>query len=98
MSLLERMDQDFKGIDPDNRIMTVEPGVLNGMSKQRQKNMGIFGDLIPPARLIAALGGNLACNAAGPRSLKYGTTRDNVLGLTAMMGTGKSRRMRRLYQ
>src|SRR5690606_20696550 len=46
----------------------------------------------PTSNAVCTIGGNLACNAAGPRAVKYGTTRDNVLGLRAVTGTGESLR------
>lgn len=84
---LERMDA-ILNIDPDNRTMTVEPGVLNGDVQTLAREHGFFWAPDPTSAPYCTVGGNLACNAAGPRSLKYGTTRDNVLGLTAVMGTG----------
>lgn len=84
---LERMDK-ILAIDPENRTMTIEPGVLNGDVQALAKSHGYFWAPDPTSAAYCSVGGNLACNAAGPRSLKYGSTRDNVLGLVAVMGTG----------
>jgi D-lactate dehydrogenase (quinone) len=84
---LERMQNIIK-IDPSNRTMIVEPGVLNASIQIEAKKHGFFWGPDPTSSPYCSIGGNLACNAAGPRSLKYGSTRDNVLGLTAVIGTG----------
>ncbi len=42
----------------------------------------------PTSAPYSTVGGNLACNAAGPRAVKYGTPRENVYGLRAVTGTG----------
>ncbi|MGC8697220.1 MAG: FAD-binding oxidoreductase, partial [Halothiobacillus sp.] len=44
----------------------------------------------PTSQALCTIGGNLGCNAAGPHAVKYGTTRDNVLGLVAVAGTGET--------
>jgi glycolate oxidase subunit GlcD len=51
---------------------------------------GLFWPPDPTSAPYCTLGGNLACNAGGPRAVKYGATRDNVLGLRAVAGNGES--------
>lgn len=84
---LERLEKilDF---DCDNRTLTVEPGVLNGDVQILAEKSGFFWAPYPTSAPYCTVGGNLACNASGPRTLKYGATRDNVLGLSAVLGTG----------
>jgi D-lactate dehydrogenase len=84
---LERM-QNIISFDPKNRLMVVEPGVLNATVQAIANTQGLFWPPDPTSAAYCSIGGNLACNAAGPRSLKYGTTRENTLGLTAVIGTG----------
>lgn len=84
---LERM-QNIVKVDPANRLMVVEPGVLNATVQAKAREHGFFWPPDPTSSPYCSIGGNLACNASGPRSLKYGSTRDNVLGLTAITGTG----------
>ncbi|MGE3319870.1 MAG: FAD-binding oxidoreductase [Candidatus Berkiella sp.] len=84
---LERM-QNIVKVDPANRLMVVEPGVLNASVQAKALEHGFFWPPDPTSSPYCSIGGNLACNASGPRSLKYGSTRDNVLGLTAITGTG----------
>lgn len=86
---LERM-QRILSVDPVNRAMTVEPGVLNAQVQAAAKEKGFFWPPDPTSSPYCCIGGNLGCNAAGPRSLKYGTTRENTLGLTAVIGTGET--------
>lgn len=71
-----------------DRCVVVEPGVLNGDLQQALAPHGLFWPPDPSSADICSIGGNLACNAGGPRAVKYGTSRDNVLGLVAVTGTG----------
>ncbi|MBS0289118.1 MAG: FAD-binding protein [Proteobacteria bacterium] len=84
---LERM-QKIIALDVANRVMVVEPGVLNSHVQAIAKQAGFFWPPDPTSSAYCSIGGNLSCNAAGPRSLKYGTTRENTLGLTAVIGNG----------
>jgi D-lactate dehydrogenase len=52
------------------------------------RETGLFYPPDPGSSLYSQIGGNLAMNAAGPRAVKYGTTRDYVLGLRAVTGSG----------
>lgn len=83
----ERMDKILK-IDPANRMMIVEPGVLNQTIQNKAAEHGFFWAPDPSSSAYCTVGGNLACNAAGPRAVKYGTCRENTLGLSAITGSG----------
>ncbi len=76
-------------IRPGDRCAVVEPGVLNGDLQQALMPHGLFWPPDPSSAEICSIGGNLACNAGGPRAVKYGTSRDNVLGLVAVTGAGE---------
>jgi D-lactate dehydrogenase len=76
-------------IRPGDRCAVVEPGVLNGDLQQALVPHGLFWPPDPSSAEICSIGGNLACNAGGPRAVKYGTSRDNVLGLVAITGSGE---------
>jgi len=76
-------------IRPGDRCAVVEPGVLNGHLQQALMPHGLFWPPDPSSAEICSIGGNLACNAGGPRAVKYGTSRDNVLGLVAVTGSGE---------
>ncbi len=73
-------------IDPANRVAVVEPGVLNGDLQRAAAGHGLFWPPDPTSRDYCTIGGNLACNAGGPRAVKYGASRDNTLGIDAVTG------------
>jgi D-lactate dehydrogenase len=85
----ERMNRILR-IDPDNRLAVVEPGVLNGDLQRALAPHGFFWPPDPTSSPWCSIGGNLACNSAGPRTVKYGSPRENTLGLRAVAGTGES--------
>jgi D-lactate dehydrogenase len=76
-------------IDPDNRLAVVEPGVLNGDLQQALLPHGFFWPPDPTSAPWCSIGGNLACNSAGSRTVKYGSPRENTLGLRAVSGNGE---------
>jgi D-lactate dehydrogenase len=84
----ERMNRILR-IDPDNRLAVVEPGVLNADLQRALAPHGFFWPPDPSSAPWCSIGGNLACNSAGPRAVKYGTPRENTLGLCAVSGTGE---------
>lgn len=73
---------------PHDRCVIVEPGVVNADLQQALQPNRLFWPPDPSSAEHCTIGGNLACNAGGPRAVKYGATRDNVLGLVAVTGTG----------
>ncbi len=75
-------------IDPENRVAVVQPGVTNGTVQREAARHGFFWPPDPTSAEYSTVGGNLACNASGPRAVKYGTPRDNTLGLLAVTGDG----------
>lgn len=79
-------------IDVDNRLAVVDAGVTNGELQAAAGAQGFFWGPDPTSADYSTIGGNLACNAAGPRAVKYGSARDNTLGLRAVTGTGTSLR------
>ena len=85
---MERMDRVLR-IDAPNRVAVVQPGVTNGALQAAAAGQGFFWPPDPGSAEYCTVGGNLACNAAGPRALKYGTPRENTLGLEAVTGNGQ---------
>ncbi len=83
----ERMDR-IVDVRPGDRCAVVEPGVLNGALQAALQPHGLFWPPDPTSAMFSTVGGNLACNAGGPRAVKYGASRDNVLAVTAITGTG----------
>jgi D-lactate dehydrogenase len=84
---LERMDRIIE-MDAANRVMRVEPGAINQAIQDQAAEHGFFWPPDPTSSAYCTVGGNIALNAAGPRALKYGSTRENVLGLVAVTGSG----------
>ena len=84
----ERMTRILE-IDPDDRLMVVEPGVTNQAVQQAAAEHGFFWPPDPTSAAVCTIGGNLAYNSAGPRAVKYGTPRENTLGLRAVTGAGE---------
>lgn len=80
---------DILRVDAANRLALCQPGVLNQSLQDRLAKAGFFWPPDPTSAAICTVGGNLAVNAAGPRAVKYGTPRENTLGLTAVAGTGE---------
>ena len=88
---LERMRRILE-VDPANRLMRVEPGVTNQEVQQAAAAHGFFWPPDPTSAAFCSIGGNLAYNSAGPRAVKYGTPRENTLGLRAVTGDGRELR------
>jgi len=84
---LERMDR-IVNVDADNRVAVVEPGTTNQAVQDAAAREGFFWPPDPTSAAYCTVGGNLAYNSAGPRGVKYGTPRENTLGLRAITGDG----------
>jgi D-lactate dehydrogenase len=89
---LERMDRIVE-VDPDDRVAVVEAGVLNGDLQTAAAKHGLFWAPDPSSAPFCTIGGNLACNAGGPRAVKYGASRDNTLALRCIDGGGRLHRL-----
>ncbi|MFP4477428.1 MAG: FAD-binding oxidoreductase [Desulfatibacillaceae bacterium] len=76
-------------IDGDNMVATVQPGVFTGAFQREVEALGLFYPPDPSSADYCTLGGNVAECAGGPRAVKYGVTRDYVLGLAAVTGAGE---------
>src|SRR5690625_2269640 len=88
---LERLNRIVR-IDAANRLAVVQPGVTNAELQEAAAREGFFWAPDPSSAAVCSIGGNLACNAAGPRAVKYGTCRENTLGLRAVTGDGNTLR------
>ncbi|MCP4164037.1 MAG: FAD-binding protein [Deltaproteobacteria bacterium] len=76
-------------IDTDNLIAKVEPGVVTGNFQREVEKYGLFYPPDPSSADFSTLGGNLAECAGGPKAVKYGVTRDYVLGVSFVLPDGK---------
>ncbi|HEY7746284.1 MAG TPA: FAD-linked oxidase C-terminal domain-containing protein, partial [Desulfuromonadales bacterium] len=83
----ERMDKILE-IDEENLIATVEPGVVTEQFQQAVEKVGLFYPPDPASLKFSTLGGNVAECAGGPRCVKYGVTKDYILGLEVVTPTG----------
>lgn len=84
----ERMKKIIE-IDPDNMTAVVEPGVVLWEFQQEVERQGLFYPPDPSSLRFCTIGGNIAECAGGPRAVKYGVTRDYVLGLEVVLPTGE---------
>ncbi|MBI5694858.1 MAG: FAD-binding protein [Nitrospirae bacterium] len=84
----ERM-ADIINIDTANRIVVVQPGVVTGVLQKAVEDKGLFYPPDPGSLAFCTIGGNVAENAGGMRALKYGVTRDYVIGLRAVLPSGE---------
>ncbi len=84
----ERMDR-IVSIDSENMYAVVEPGVVTETLKLEARKRGLFYPPDPASLKFSTLGGNIAECAGGMCAVKYGVTRDYVLGLEAVLGTGE---------
>jgi len=85
---LERMNRILE-IDETNLIAIVEPNVVTGDLQDAVERVGLFYPPDPASLRQSAIGGNVAECAGGPRAFKYGTTKQYVLGLEAVLPTGE---------
>jgi len=75
-------------IDRENLIGVVEPGVITQVFQEEAEKVGLFYPPDPASRGSCTLGGNVAENAGGPRAVKYGVTKDFVMGVEAVLPDG----------
>ena len=83
----ERMDQILE-IDEDNLVATVQPGVVTEQFQKAVEKLGLFYPPDPASLKFSTLGGNVAECAGGPRCVKYGVTKDFIIGLEVVTPTG----------
>ncbi|HEY0840699.1 MAG TPA: FAD-linked oxidase C-terminal domain-containing protein [Vulgatibacter sp.] len=85
---LERMDRILE-LSPADLTMVVQAGCVTGRVMEAAEGAGLFYPPDPNSWETCTIGGNVAANAGGPRALKYGVTRDYVLGLEAVLAGGE---------
>lgn len=84
---LARMDA-IQEINADDFIAVVQAGVKTQDLQEAVEKQGLFYPPDPASRKESVIGGNIVTNAGGPRCLKYGVTRDYVLGLEVVLANG----------
>jgi glycolate oxidase len=85
---MERMNRLIE-LDKENLTVLVEPGIINGRLQRQVEEHGFFYPPDPASMNFCTIGGNVAENAGGPRALKYGTTRDYVMSMEAVLPNGE---------
>jgi len=76
-------------IDKENRLATVQPGLINMAFQKELAKQGLFFPPDPASMAISTMGGNVAENAGGPRAVKYGVTKDYLLALEVVLASGQ---------
>jgi glycolate oxidase len=84
---LTRMNRILE-LDAENATVRVEAGIVTADLQTAVEKRGFFYPPDPSSIRHSTIGGNIACNAGGPRCLKYGVTGDYVLGLTVVLADG----------
>ena len=85
---LERMDRILE-VNVEDSTARVQPGVILSRFQAEVERRGLFYPPDPNSLDLCTLGGNVAENAGGPRAVKYGVTREYVLGLEVVLPTGE---------
>src|SRR5207237_1290042 len=84
---LERLNQ-IREISAADFVAVVQAGVITEKLQEEVEKRGLFYPPDPASKAQSFIGGNIATNAGGPRCLKYGVTRDYVLGLEVVLANG----------
>src|SRR5438093_3181656 len=89
---LARMNRILE-INARDFVAVVQPGVITQQLQDAVERHGLYYPPDPASRADCSIGGNIATNAGGPRCLKYGVTRDYVLGLEVALADGSVARL-----
>jgi glycolate oxidase len=86
--VMSRLDRILE-IDAENQVASVEPGVITGQFQAAVRKEGLFYPPDPASKDFCTMGGNVAECSGGPSAVKYGVTRDYVLGLEVVLPDGR---------
>ncbi|QJC50762.1 FAD-binding protein [Paenibacillus albicereus] len=86
--VMHRMNRILE-VDLDNLTATVQPGLITQAFTDHVESLGLYYPPDPSSMKISTIGGNISENSGGLRGLKYGTTKDYVLGLEAVLASGE---------
>ena len=84
---IEKLNR-IREINRDDFVAVAQAGVITATLQEEVQKQGLFYPPDPASRANNSIGGNIATNAGGPRCLKYGVTRDYVLGLEVVLADG----------
>lgn len=76
-------------ISPEDGVAVIQPGVITGDLQKAVRALGWDYPPDPASLKECSIGGNVATNAGGPRCLKYGVTRNYILGLEVVLADGR---------
>ncbi len=76
-------------IDTDNQVAIVEPGVITAEFQRKVRKKGLFYPVDPASMKYCSIGGNAAECAGGPSAVKYGVTKDYIIGLEVVLASGE---------
>ncbi|HYE77608.1 MAG TPA: FAD-linked oxidase C-terminal domain-containing protein, partial [bacterium] len=85
---IERMNRILE-VDQENLMGVVEPGVVTQVYQEAVEAVGLYYPPDPASRGSCLMGGNVAENAGGPHAVKYGVTKDWIIGLEVVLPTGE---------
>jgi len=77
------------GIEPEAMRIQAEAGAVTALIHARAQRAGLYYPPDPGSSTTCTIGGNVACNAAGPHTLRYGVTADYVASVTAVLADGE---------
>lgn len=89
ISLVLAAMRQIRQLDAANLVAVCEPGVVTGKLQKVVGEAGLFYPPDPASLNYCTLGGNVAENAGGPHGVKYGVTKDYVLGLEVVLPSGE---------
>lgn len=75
-------------INQENLTATVQPGVVVGDLQEEVENLGLFYPPDPSNLRVSTIGGSIALSSGGPRTFKYGSTKDYVIDLKVVLADG----------
>jgi len=88
---LDRMNRMLE-VNREDMVAVAEPGIITADFMNEVERENLFYPPDPNSLKICSLGGNVACNAGGPRALKYGVTRNFILALEVVLPNGQKHR------
>ncbi|QGP92002.1 putative FAD-linked oxidoreductase [Neomoorella glycerini] len=86
--VMTRMNRILE-IDPENRVAVVEPGVTNMELQKAVAPYGLVYMPDPASQKVSTMGGNLGENSGGMRGIKYGLTKDHIIGMELVLSSGE---------
>lgn len=89
LSTQKHLNQILK-IDSHNLCVSVQPGIINAHLNEALKPYQLFFAPDPASSAFSTIGGNIAENSGGMNALKYGTCKDNILSLRAVLGNAEA--------